>query len=236
MSIGNNIQSLRKNLGLNQTDFAQKIKTTQSVVSNYEANRRLPDTGFYIKIRNIFHVDINFILTGQGPMFLNENEEDEIPVQGNVYIQKQNRIAVQPYEDTEDYCFVTLVPQRLSAGIGQPDSQIEMVKQIPISRDLIYPYKPQEVAAVMVIGDSMIGSGLCNRDIVFYIKDMLEGNGIYVIEVGNETLVKRLEFDDFENTVTVISDNPSYKQKTISKDSDILRIKGKVKFWFHRDY
>lgn len=221
----------------NQADFAKTIGISPKNIGRYlnnEVNFNISSQN-YSKIKDSC-ININWLFTGQGPVFLDELKEELSPFEGDVYIQKQNRIAVQPYEDTEDYCFVTLVPQRLSAGIGQPDSQIEMVKQIPISRDLIYPYRPHEVAAAMVIGDSMIDSGLCNRDIVFYIKDMLEGNGIYVIEVGNETLVKRLEFDDFENTVTVISDNPSYKQKTISKDSDILQIKGKVKFWFHRDY
>jgi phage repressor protein C with HTH and peptisase S24 domain len=56
----------------------------------------------------------------------------------------------------------------------------------------------------------------------------------YVLTVNGEVLVKRVEFDHFENKVKIYSENARYPGvKVIQIDSDNIRIEGKVVGWYH---
>ena len=69
MTIGERIRRVRERLGLNQAEFARRLKTGQPVISRYERNQRVPDADFLRKLNVIFHVNINWLLTGTGNMF-----------------------------------------------------------------------------------------------------------------------------------------------------------------------
>ncbi len=74
IEIGKRIQKIRKKLDLRQEPFAKQLGTTQSVISNYEKGARLPSANFLKKLRETFQININWLLTGEGPMFLEEWE------------------------------------------------------------------------------------------------------------------------------------------------------------------
>ena len=48
-----------------QTKFAEKIGTSRSVLSNYEAGRRLPSSSVLARIAQLGLVPVNYILTGE---------------------------------------------------------------------------------------------------------------------------------------------------------------------------
>lgn len=62
MEIGNTIRSLRKELGLTQTDLALKLGTTQDTVSLWELNKSLPDIPMLIKLCKLFNVSADYLL------------------------------------------------------------------------------------------------------------------------------------------------------------------------------
>ncbi len=72
--IGRRIEKVRTHLGLNQVSFAKRLGTSQGVISNYEKGARAPSIKFLKNLREIFQVNINWLLTGEGPMFLEERE------------------------------------------------------------------------------------------------------------------------------------------------------------------
>ena len=75
--IGERIEKVRTHLGLNQVLFAKRLGTSQGVISNYEKGARAPSIKFLKTLREVFQVNINWLLTGEGPMFLEEQPEEE---------------------------------------------------------------------------------------------------------------------------------------------------------------
>ena len=67
---------LRKILGLNQTEFGSRIGLTQQAVAFLETGRT-PISEKHIKpICAIYHVSETWLKTGEGGMFLDEDEEE----------------------------------------------------------------------------------------------------------------------------------------------------------------
>ena len=71
------LKEVRKELGLNQTDFAKYLGITQTAYSMIEnGNRPLSDK--YVKvICSAFHVNEKWFVTGEGGMFLDSPYEKE---------------------------------------------------------------------------------------------------------------------------------------------------------------
>lgn len=71
------IKHLRKYLGLSQAAFAQKIGKTPGFISLIELGRSKFSNATLEKISEVFGVNINWILTGSGDMFLPGHEHSE---------------------------------------------------------------------------------------------------------------------------------------------------------------
>ena len=91
------------------------------------------------------------------------------------------------------------------------------------------------LTAAEVKGDSMMDANIYSGDIVIFARGRIEGDGIYVLSLAGEVLVKRLQFDALSNELTIISMNKNYAPRTVSADADGLRILGKVVGWFHNE-
>lgn len=64
------IKKLRKMLGLTQTEFGRRIGVAGNTVTNYEAGLRVPKKSVLLMMSKEFHVNIDWLKTGQGEMFL----------------------------------------------------------------------------------------------------------------------------------------------------------------------
>lgn len=98
------IRQLRKELGLNQTDFGERIGVKQGSVAGYESGARTPIDAVITSICREFDVNEDWLRTGEGEMFKERSPSDEV----GYYV-----------EDLLDY-----------AGHGNPfyDMIIEMMK------------------------------------------------------------------------------------------------------------
>ena len=72
------IKAVRKELGLNQTDFGQKIGVKQGSVAAYESGSRSPLDSVIVSICREFNVSERWLRTGEGEMFLELSRADEI--------------------------------------------------------------------------------------------------------------------------------------------------------------
>lgn len=63
--IGTKIMNLRKRKGLSQTDFAQAIGASRTMVGNYERNVNAPSIEMIAKIAKVLEVSIDFLI-GEG--------------------------------------------------------------------------------------------------------------------------------------------------------------------------
>ncbi|MFA7542763.1 MAG: S24 family peptidase [Candidatus Cloacimonadaceae bacterium] len=69
ISISVRIKELRKSLKLSQVKLADKIGVSSASISYYESGGRSPDSAFLSKLCSVFGVNLNWLLTGSGPMF-----------------------------------------------------------------------------------------------------------------------------------------------------------------------
>lgn len=69
------IKELRKSLGLTQAEFGKRIGVAGNTVTNYEAGLRTPKDSVLLMMSREFNVDIDWLKTGRGDMFLTVSED-----------------------------------------------------------------------------------------------------------------------------------------------------------------
>ena len=62
VNFGEKLRALRKAAGMSQTDLANRLHMTKSVVSYYELLERSPSPDVLIKLADIFHVTTDYLL------------------------------------------------------------------------------------------------------------------------------------------------------------------------------
>lgn len=74
----NRIKELRKSLGLNQTEFGDKIGVTTSAISGYELGTRAPSDAIIKSICREYGVNETWLRTGAGEMRRSRSREAEL--------------------------------------------------------------------------------------------------------------------------------------------------------------
>lgn len=130
---------------------------------------------------------------------------------------------------------IPFVPQKISAGYGEEllNPEDVEIQTINIMEDLARGVPRDSLLAARVKGDSMIDVYIYPDDIVVFAKGIISGDGIYVLSIDNEVMVKRLVFDRLNHSVLIISENKKYPQREAKDDNQSLRILGKVVGWIH---
>ena len=70
--MNNRIRELRKELGLSQKDFAEKIGVSQSSINYWEKGQRIPSIEAAAKIADFFNITIESLLDSED-RFINQN-------------------------------------------------------------------------------------------------------------------------------------------------------------------
>lgn len=195
---------------MSQASFAQLFDLPQSTYAKYERGASISDSvlmGLALK-----GYDLNWLLTGISNKTANRNTNKETK---NIEID------------------IPIIASKVSAGSGEEwrDDDFLEGQMVPITKDLIKGHDIKKIFAAQVKGDSMIDAMIFDGDYVFAVKDEIRGDGIYILSVDGEVLVKRLEYDAFEHKVNVISANKAYAPRTV--DEDRIIILGKVIGWLH---
>ena len=75
MLIHERFKELRKYLKMTQTEFGEQLGKTMRTIQEYErANRAITD-GVLLNLQEKFNVNIDWMRTGEGSMFLSDNEK-----------------------------------------------------------------------------------------------------------------------------------------------------------------
>lgn len=72
------LKKLRKELDMTQQEFADRIGVKRNSLANYETGRNTPIDAIIISICREFHVNENWLRTGEGEMFIEMSRDDEI--------------------------------------------------------------------------------------------------------------------------------------------------------------
>ena len=78
LTIGDRIKEFRKSENLTQEDFGRRISMTKSFVSLLESGRNHPTDQTIKLMCHEFNVSPQWLRTGEGPMVMPEDEDDEI--------------------------------------------------------------------------------------------------------------------------------------------------------------
>lgn len=215
-----NIKELAKKNNITIESMIQSIDGLSfDTISTYNSMRRignLPRADDVLRIADFFGVSVEYLVTGNEVQRI--DGFDKIPSNGN-----------------NDIALIEMFRVEAAAGKGLEIAEYYDVTQIPVLERFIYPYKAHEVKAVVVKGDSMEGVQICHNDIVLFVPEEREGNGIYVISINNKVLVKRIEFNPAEHCVRVLSENEKYAPIVIKENgSDVLTVNGRVIVVLHR--
>ncbi|NIM14738.1 MAG: helix-turn-helix domain-containing protein [Candidatus Aminicenantes bacterium] len=76
-NIGTRMRQLRKTLGFTQDTFASILKISKPAYVRYEYGKRFPPVHVIQFLYKKYKVDNNWVVTGEGEMFLKEEEDED---------------------------------------------------------------------------------------------------------------------------------------------------------------
>lgn len=96
MGISERIKIVRDYYKLSQSDFAKKLGVAQNVISRYERGEVKPASDFITVLIQICTVNSNWLLTGDGEMFLynSKKESENFQSASDASIIKSKNIAI----------------------------------------------------------------------------------------------------------------------------------------------
>ncbi len=76
--LGDRIKEIRNTKNLTQSEFARVLETSAGHISEIEAKKTTPGGEFLTSLLRKFNVNINWLLTGEGDIFINEDENRKL--------------------------------------------------------------------------------------------------------------------------------------------------------------
>ena len=200
--------------GLKQSVIADDLGINRGALNSYLNGRYEPRSNTITKLAEYLDVSPSWLAGFDVPM------------------ERESARVFKPSSWSFEIPFIS---QKLSAGPGQewlPDEDME-IKTINLAEDLPKGVDPSTLICAEVQGDSMIGVNLLPGDIVIFSRGYISGEGIYVLALCGDVLVKRLEWNRLENKLSIISENDRYPVQIVEADNDNVMILGKVVKWIH---
>lgn len=67
LNIGEKITQLRKQQSLSQSELANKVGASRTIIGNYERNANMPSIDMLLKLAKVFNVSVDFLI-GEGQL------------------------------------------------------------------------------------------------------------------------------------------------------------------------
>ena len=83
---------LRKELGLTQRQFGERIGVQRGTVTNYEIGRNIPTETVRLMICREYGVKREWLETGEGEMFEEKSRKEQVKEISEKYLNKENEI------------------------------------------------------------------------------------------------------------------------------------------------
>lgn len=208
MSISERLNLVLKDMNLKIKEFSDKSTVAYRSLQNYLSGEREPNTESLIKLSTQMGINLNWLLTGSGNMYIAD-------------VQESDKYAYIPVYDVE----VSAGHGTTAYGVAEPDSRLAFRKDWLISRRL----KPVCLHAVIARGDSMEPT-IGNKDtlLVDTERNTPRDGHIYVIRAGDTLWVKRIQQQP-DNSLLLISDNHTYPPMPLRlEDHPDIEIIGRV--------
>ena len=227
------IDSTIKHFNMSLNSLYREADINPFTAAGWRKNNRYPDAESLVKIAKVLDVSVEWLITGEELALGDEYEGKEIKAPSEIISGKGSKVTHTKPE--EPSVLVPIYSQKISAGHGimmGNESEIEGYVRIPTR--MARGMDSSRLGAAVVRGDSMIGANIFAGDIVVFASGVIDdGDGLYVVALGDSVLVKRVSFNPIDNTVTISSENPKYEPIKVKADTDNVRLCGKVVGWIH---
>ena len=224
MTLQERLRTFRTQISLSIEKMANELtengySITFKTISGYENAFRQPSVQFLTGLTKVYDANPNWLLTGNGEMFLNKEKEYSIPQNLNF----------------EDITFIPHVDLKVSAGYGSISDEINMTKDyMAFLKEWIFKnvhVSAESLFLFTINGDSMDSptSQIKDGGLILVDKSITEfkNDGVYVIALDDALYVKRLQILPGRR-LKVKSDNLNYDPFEVALDTDNFHIVGKV--------
>lgn len=209
------LRQLREGRGMTQEQLAEVLGVTAGTIGNYEQGQRLPkDDKMWIKIANYFNVSIDYLM---------DVERDDEPKVISTY--KANT------KQSDAPVSVKRVPILGKIACGQPVYSPESADVYTTTNA-----KYNVDFALIASGDSMIGDGIFDGDIVLIKEQERVSNGeIAAVSIldektsEEEVTLKHVYYYEEKGKLVLQSSNSKYEPMVyIGEELNDIRILGKA--------
>lgn len=121
MEIYQRFREIRKVLKMTQTEFGKQLGKTMRAIQNYESGERNINNDIIMILNEKFNINIHWLYTGTGSMFLEEKKED------SKYQWLINTLNKLPEEDVKQ---IELEVQKILEKQNNKEMNINPTKRI----------------------------------------------------------------------------------------------------------
>ncbi len=231
MDFWKRVDAVVKEKGLSLSKLWKAARISPSTGNGWRVMDRYPDAQSLARLSKALDVSMEWLMgTDEADGLDGRPEAGE----GGVFLSGRPGHVRQVVDD-DDTVSVPVYAQKLSAGRGQMfNDEEDITGYIRVPRRMTSGVERQRLGAAEVKGDSMTGVQIYSGDLVIFALGAVdEGDGLYVVALGDSVLVKRVSFNPVEASVTIASENPKYAPITVASDDENVRICGKVLGWMH---
>ncbi|MFB5761152.1 LexA family protein [Paenibacillus medicaginis] len=189
-SIGERIKYHRKQIGLTQQQLAEPLGLLPANISSYERNKSVPPSDKLAILADVLNTTTDYLTCrtdDSSPLDRSENKR----------IEKKHTIPIVG---------------NICAGDGIiAEENIQGYAEYPL------PQTATPDFSLRVKGDSMIGAGIVDGDIVFLKKkNWADYNGqIVAVVVDGEGSLKRMKWSEGSPYIKLIPENDNYRMKEV---------------------
>jgi SOS-response transcriptional repressor LexA len=230
MSIAKRINKIRTENNLNQGQMAEALGTSQALISMYLKGTRMPGSEVLESIARKYNVNLNWLLTGDGDMYVSSVSDSANSPLGR---GAGGSLPSNRYAHARDLIITLPVVGEISAG---PPLEIlenqEPIGSIIIDKNLVPSHG--SLMAFRVNGDSMEPE-IQHGDIVVINKDfdpVILDHQICAFRIAGGITLKRLVYIHKVETTVLFPINNCYDPVSYHWDDTDIQILGVYLFLF----
>ena len=213
-----NLKYLRKQKGLNQTEFARKIGTNRPKIGSYEEARAEPNIETLQNVSHFFKIQLDDLIEKD----LSKNKQKSYK---DITGSDLRILPIVVNEQQEEK--ISLVPVKAAAGYLNGYADSEFIEQLPSFNLPFNQLSQGTYRAFQIKGDSMTPIASESYILTEYLENWnwVKSGECYVIVSKNDGVVYKRVVNQFEENqcLELHSDNPSYETYTI-EGSELLEI------------
>ena len=222
--------------GAKPSDIYNKIEMSASGFNRVWKEGAIPTADYLVKIQEVTGCDLNWLLTGKGLPYLDKASTESI---GAFPVSNTGSGAVDTLGnpvDLREFVFIPRYSVEAAAGHGHNVDEEKPLFCMAFRRYWIENYvtrQTDKLSVIAVKGDSMEGILNHGDNILINHAETEPRDGLYVLRIGNDLFVKRVQ--RVPGKLLVTSANPHYApfEIDLTHTDDDIAIVGRVE-WFGR--